>query len=96
MANISFVDSEVNGRKQIIDLGAIKDSGSEFHSNNPKDFKEFVKNSDFVVGHNIVHHDLLYIDKLLPNKCDIIQGYYLSKPLPLADFETLIQKELIK
>ena len=26
--------------------------------------------------------------------CDIIQGYYLSKPLPLNDFEELIQKEM--
>ena len=28
--------------------------------------------------------------------CDVIQGYYLSKPLPLNDFENLIQKELVK
>ena len=33
---------------------------------------------------------------LKDNGCDIIQGYYLSKPLPLSDFESLIQKELIK
>ena len=30
---------------------------------------------------------------LKENGCDIIQGYYLSKPLPLDDFELLIQKE---
>ena len=28
--------------------------------------------------------------------CDIIQGYYLSKPLSINDFENLIQKELVK
>ncbi|MBQ4255903.1 MAG: EAL domain-containing protein, partial [Bacilli bacterium] len=33
---------------------------------------------------------------LKENGCDIIQGYYLSKPLPLKDFEELIQKELMK
>ena len=27
--------------------------------------------------------------------CDVIQGYYFSKPLPLEDFEKLIEKELI-
>lgn len=32
-------------------------------------------------------------DFLKENGCDIIQGYYLSKPLPLNDFEQLIQKE---
>jgi EAL domain-containing protein (putative c-di-GMP-specific phosphodiesterase class I) len=33
---------------------------------------------------------------LKENGCDIIQGYYLSKPLPLNDFEDLIQKEFVK
>ena len=27
--------------------------------------------------------------------CDVIQGYYMSKPLPLEDFEKLIEKELV-
>ena len=33
---------------------------------------------------------------LKENGCDIIQGYYFSKPLPLSDFEELIKKDLIK
>ena len=28
--------------------------------------------------------------------CDVIQGYYLSKPLPLADFESFLEKEVNK
>ena len=31
---------------------------------------------------------------LKENGCDVVQGYYFSKPLPLADFEALILKEL--
>ena len=34
-------------------------------------------------------------DFLKESGCDIIQGYYLSKPLPLDDFEQLIKKELL-
>jgi len=34
-------------------------------------------------------------DFLQENGCDIIQGYYLSKPLPLKEFEELIQKEFV-
>lgn len=30
---------------------------------------------------------------LKENGCDVIQGYYFSKPLPLAEFEALIAKE---
>ena len=33
---------------------------------------------------------------LKENGCDVIQGYYLSKPLSLAEFEALIEKDLIK
>ena len=32
---------------------------------------------------------------LKENGCDVIQGYYFAKPLPLLDYENLIQKELI-
>ena len=31
---------------------------------------------------------------LKENGCDVIQGYYFSKPLPLLDFEALIEKEV--
>lgn len=33
---------------------------------------------------------------LKENGCDIIQGYYFSKPLPKEEFEQLITKELVK
>ena len=33
---------------------------------------------------------------LKENGCDIVQGYYLSKPLPANDFEELIKKEFDK
>ena len=33
---------------------------------------------------------------LKENGCDIIQGYYFSKPLPIAEFEELAKKELDK
>ena len=30
---------------------------------------------------------------LKENGCDVIQGYYFSKPLPVDDFDKLIEKE---
>ena len=32
---------------------------------------------------------------LKENGCDIIQGYYFSKPLPKEEFEERIKKELV-
>ena len=34
-------------------------------------------------------------DFLKESGCDVVQGYYFSKPLPIEDFEELIKKELI-
>ena len=36
-----------------------------------------------------------YCRFLKENGCDVIQGYYFSRPLPLEDFEKLIEKELL-
>ena len=33
-------------------------------------------------------------DFLKESGCDVVQGYYLSKPLPKEDFEKLMEKEL--
>ena len=59
---IVFVDSEIDSvRGKILDLGAVKEDGSEFHENNSLRFKEFVKGSRIICGHKIIDHDLKYI-----------------------------------
>ncbi|HQS38304.1 MAG TPA: EAL domain-containing protein [Methylotenera sp.] len=32
------------------------------------------------------------LEFLIANSCDHYQGYYFSKPLPIADFEALLSK----
>lgn len=56
-----FVDSEISKDGTIADLGAIYETGEQFHSAILKDFSIFVKDADFICGHNIIHHDLKYI-----------------------------------
>ena len=34
------------------------------------------------------------LEILREGKCDLVQGYYFSRPLPSADFEKLIEKEI--
>ena len=86
MSSYVFVDSEINSKNQITDLGAIKDDGAEFHNNNPRFFASFVTNANYIVGHNIVHHDLLYIKKYLPNRCNVIDTLFWSPLLLLFIF----------
>lgn len=61
MKTIVFIDSEINAKGQIMDLGAVKSSGEQFHAASQKDFVEFVHGCPFVCGHNILAHDLKYL-----------------------------------
>jgi ATP-dependent DNA helicase RecQ len=64
MKSITFIDTEVDVRtKRINDIGAIKVNGTTFHSNDIVQFEHFIKNSDFICGHNILEHDLMFLYK---------------------------------
>ena len=66
MKSIVFVDIEVNPNSQkILDIGCIKNDGSTFHAPSIPNFIGFVKDAEFVCGHNIIHHDLKYLQQAL-------------------------------
>ena len=66
---IAFIDTEVgNEDKRIHDIGAVRSDGTVFHSSSLRDFAMFISDVDFVCGHNIVHHDLYYINNTALNK----------------------------
>lgn len=79
MESIVFVDSEITKDGAIADLGAIKDN-AQFHSANKQKFSDFVNGTDFVCGHNIIHHDLKYIGELFNKDSSItfIDTLYFS------------------
>lgn len=64
MSLIAFFDIEVNlTSKNLQDIGCVLSDGSRFHKNLPNEFKNFVEHCDFICGHNIIAHDLLYLQK---------------------------------
>ena len=66
MKPITFFDTEIAHKsKKILDIGSIKSDGNIFHSNSINDFADFLNNADFICGHNIIRHDLKYIQKFL-------------------------------
>ncbi len=61
---IVFIDTEIGVQDhKIHDFGAIREDGTSFHAGSKEQFLDFVGRTDFVCGHNIVHHDLNYINK---------------------------------
>lgn len=68
MNRIAFFDIEVNPQSnKLLDIGCILEDESSFHKNHPAEFEKFISNSDFICGHNILLHDLTYLQKLYVN-----------------------------
>ena len=60
---ITFIDLEVDKKsKRIYDFGAINEKGKQFHQADAKKFIKFCSRSDFYCGHNIVSHDIKFIN----------------------------------
>ena len=60
--NITFFDTEVDQRNQtVVDFGAIKGNDSYFHGASVHGFENFLNGTEYLCGHNVVHHDVQYI-----------------------------------
>ncbi|MBO5067597.1 MAG: DEAD/DEAH box helicase, partial [Clostridia bacterium] len=98
MESIVFIDSEITNEGAIADLGAVKET-AQFHSANKQEFSEFVKGSEFVCGHNIIHHDMKYIGELfdVKNAPNYIDTLYLS-PLvfPKKPYHKLLKDDKLQ
>ena len=70
---IAFIDVEASANgKKLLDFGALHESGLEFHFSSKQDFVSFVRDAEYLCGHNIVHHDLeLVDDSLLSRRKDV-------------------------
>jgi ATP-dependent DNA helicase RecQ len=77
---IIFIDFEVDpNSEKVLDIGALK-GNHEFHSNSLSDFSGFLRGNKYVCGHNILKHDLKYLEKEIA-ECeakDFIDTLYLS------------------
>jgi ATP-dependent DNA helicase RecQ len=64
LKKIAFFDIELNPKTENIqDIGGIKNDGSFYHKNSIEEFTEFIKDQDYLCGHNIISHDLKHIQK---------------------------------
>lgn len=64
MGNIVFIDTEIDvKRKIILDIGGVTDKDKRFHSNLTSDLLEHINFADYICGHNILNHDLPYLEK---------------------------------
>ena len=103
MKSIAFIDLEVQPHKgTILDIGGIKDTGSIFHSKSLVGFEAFLKDCNYLCGHNVLKHDFQYIQRYMGNAGDIhtdniIDTLYLSALLfPRKPYHALVKDEKLQ
>ncbi len=97
--DIIFFDTEIGvDDKRIHDIGAVR-NGAVFHSANLRDFASFASGSEFVCGHNIIHHDMKYLHEKNPDilTCTPIDSLYLSPLLfPCRPYHKLLKDDKLQ
>jgi ATP-dependent DNA helicase RecQ len=102
MNSIAFIDTEIELKsKKILDIGSVKNDGSSFHSNSIADFVTFLRGTEFICGHNIINHDLLYIHKAITdttiNSTNSIDTLFLSPLLfPTKPYHALLKDDKLQ
>ncbi|HAL18810.1 MAG TPA: RecQ family ATP-dependent DNA helicase, partial [Spirochaetaceae bacterium] len=93
---IAYFDVEAAaGDGKVMDIGAVCGSG-EFHSANRVGFLNFVRNADFVCGHNIIDFDMKLIPEL-SGTAKAIDTLYLSPLLfPNRPYHALVKDDKLQ
>lgn len=102
MNRIVFFDTEIDPNKLIIkDLGGIKSDGTQFHKSSLPDFIQFLGDVQFLCGHNILKHDLSYLQQDLVSAGiqteNSIDTLYLSPLLfPSKPYHALLKDDKLQ
>ena len=98
MNRIIFIDTEVGiDDKKIRDTGAVKENGASLHTASLQDFSAFVSETEYLCGHNIVHHDMKYLDSVLNREYKLIDTLYLSPLLfPKKPYHALVKDDKLQ
>lgn len=100
--SIVCIDTEVSARSaKILDFGAVNMLDEGIHTASYPEFIEFVNKADFICGHNIIRHDLVYLQKskskpAFPQK-PAIDTLFLSPLLfPLKPYHALLKDDKLQ
>ena len=100
---IAFVDTEIGMEDhQIHDIGAVRPDGSTYHGESVQGLCAFLAESDFLCGHNLVHHDATYLlprlSPLIPKKnWHLIDTLYMSPLLfPSRPYHALLKDDKLQ
>lgn len=93
---IVFIDTEVGvNTHKVQDFGAVREDGAVLHTHSAKEFNEFVSRCDTLCGHNIIGHDLKYIQ--LQKRYQVIDTLPISPLLfPNKPYHRLVKDDKLQ
>ncbi|MDE5557635.1 MAG: RecQ family ATP-dependent DNA helicase [Ruminococcus sp.] len=96
MESIFFIDTEVSeADNKVCDYGAVNEKNDKLHTHMSAVFSEFISYAEFICGHNIIDHDLKYID--IPDKFIFIDTLYLSPLMfPNKPYHALLKDDKLQ
>ncbi|NLD99465.1 MAG: hypothetical protein GX640_06275 [Fibrobacter sp.] len=102
MSSTTFIDTDIDpGSYKILDIGCVKDNGNTNHSSSIPGFSDFLKNTTFICGHNILNHDRKYIQDAVIDAgihpANYIDTLYLSPLLfPKHPYHALVKDDKLQ
>lgn len=79
---------------KIHDIGALRYDDAIFHKASKHEFLDFIKNVDYLCGHNIIHHDVKYLFGDEHYKWKLVDTLYMSPILfPERPYHKLVKDE---
>ena len=93
---IVFIDTEISvDRKKVQDYGAVHEDGAVLHTHVAEEFYDFVSKCKVLCGHNIIGHDLKYIE--LQGDYTVIDTLHLSPLLfPKKPYHRLLKDDKLQ
>jgi ATP-dependent DNA helicase RecQ len=97
---IAFIDAEIEPKSgKIMDLGAVKEDGGQFHGTSNDEFMAFLQGIQFVCGHNIFNHDLKYIGTTVKSagvRAAIDTLYWSPLLFPTKPYHALVKDDKLQ
>ncbi len=98
--SIVFFDTEVGvDDKKIHDIGAVRADKGIYHSSSVQDFCAFISDAEYICGHNIIHHDIKFLEEATSTKLisTAIDTLYLSPLLfPKRPYHRLLKDDKLQ
>lgn len=91
----AIVDVEVGLKNhKIHDIGALRHDGATYHKASKKELFEFLSGTDYICGHNIIHHDAKYLFTDKTCQWILVDTLYLSPLLfPERPYHKLVKDD---